>query len=274
MKIHDDIFCLSNNDCYITDPKRKRSFLSKLFLSGKLSFYPQILSCILTNGIKAAFSHYSNEDWVKASYWILKILENVGIIVNISGLKNISSFDGPCVFIGNHMSVLETFVLPCIIQPIKPVTFVVKKELLHVPVFKHVMRSRDPIAVGRVNPREDFRTVMEEGVKKIKNGISIIIFPQSTRSVEFKPVEFNSLGVKLALRANVPVVPLALKTDAWGIGKIIKDFGKINTNKKVWFRFGEPMRVQGRGAEEHEKIIKFIQDCLAEWNKEEKAPVT
>ncbi len=270
MKVHADSFYLSDTDHYITDPGRKRSFLSRLFLSNKLSFYPQILWYVLTNGAKAALSHYSNEDWVKASYGILRTLENVGIIVNISGLKNITGFDGPAVFIGNHMSVLETFVLPCLIQPLKPVTFVVKKELLHVPVFKYVMRSRDPIAVSRDNPREDFRRVMEEGVKKIQKGISIIIFPQSTRSIEFKPEEFNSLGVKLALRANVPVVPFALKTDAWGIGKIIKDFGKIDIKKKVWFRFGEPMKIQGRGAEEHEKIIKFIQDCLTEWKKEEK----
>ena len=269
MEILDDNFCLSINDHYITDPERKRSFISRFFLSSKLSFYPQILWYILSNGAKAAFRQYTNEDWVKASYGILRTLENVGIIINVSGLKNISVFECPVVFVGNHMSVLETFVLPCIIQPLKPVTFVVKRDLLDMPVFKHVMRSREPIAVGRVNPREDFKTVMEEGVIKIQKGISIIIFPQSTRSVEFKPEEFNSLGVKLAVRANVPVVPFALKTDAWGIGKIIKDFGKIDIKKKVWFRFGEPVKIQGRGAEEHEKIIKFIQNCLIEWKKEE-----
>ncbi len=97
----------------------------------------------------------------------------------------------------------------------------------------------------------------------------MIIFPQSTRSTVFKPEEFNSLGIKLALKAGVPVVPIALKTDAWGCGKRFKDFGPINTRKKVHIEFGEPMRVEGRGAEEHKKIIEFIHERLERWSRED-----
>jgi 1-acyl-sn-glycerol-3-phosphate acyltransferase len=63
----------------------------------------------------------------------------------------------------------------------------------------------------------------------------------------------------------VPVVPLALKTDAWGTGKIIKDFGPVDKNKKVFFAFGEPMKIKDRGSEEHQKVIDFIQNNLAQW---------
>ena len=73
------------------------------------------------------------------------------------------------------------------------------------------MRSRNPIVVGRTDPRKDFETVMNGGAERLKNGISIIIFPQSTRSLDFKPEEFNSLGVKLAKKAGVQVVPVAIK---------------------------------------------------------------
>jgi len=128
------------------------------------------------------------------------------------------------------------------------------------------MRSRDPVVVGRVNPRDDLKAVLGKGAEKLGAGISVIIFPQSTRSVSFIPEEFNTLGVKLAARAGVPVVPLALKTDAWGIGKRIKEFGRIDTSKTVHFSFGEPMHISGRGAEEHEKVSRFIQDCLKEWS--------
>jgi 1-acyl-sn-glycerol-3-phosphate acyltransferase len=180
-------------------------------------------------------------------------------------------FEGPAVFIANHMSTLETFVLPCIIQPVKPVTFVVKQGLVDAPVFGPIMRSRDPILVGRTNPREDLKAVLEEGTKKLQTGQSIVIFPQSTRSFTFKPEEFNTLGIKLALKANVPVVPIALKTDAWGIGKIAKDFGPIDPGKKVYFAIGEPMTIRNRGAEEHQRIIDFIREKLDQWHKEEQA---
>ena len=137
------------------------------------------------------------------------------------------------------------------------------------PVFGPVMSSREPVVVGRENPREDLRTVLEEGSKKLAAGRSIVVFPQSTRALDFNPSEFNTLGVKLALKAGVPVVPVALKTDAWGVGKIIKDFGPLDKNKKVHFAFGKPMEIKGRGAEEHREIIAFIQESLARWVKED-----
>ncbi len=243
-----------------------RSLVSRIFLHSLISFYPQIFRIIWKNSRKAVRGVYDGDDWADSSLEILRALENVGVRLEITGLDNLKSFEGPAVFIANHMSTLETFVLPCIIQPVKPATFVVKKSLVSTPVFGPIMRSRDPIVVGRINPREDLKAVLNEGAKKIEQGISIIIFPQSTRSAVFNPEEFNSLGIKLALKAGVPVVPVALKTDAWGTGKIIKDFGPVDKNKKVFFAFGKPMKIKNRGAEEHQKVIDFIQNNLAKWS--------
>ena len=258
---------IADRDTYITDPGRKRSVFSKIFLSPKFMFYPQVFRIIWENNRKALKGVYGGTEWAESSFDILQTLENIGVRIEITGMNYIKSFDGPAVFISNHMSTLETFVLPCIIQPVKPVTFVVKRSLVEMPVFGPIMRSRDPIIVGRVNPREDLKTVIEEGTKKLSAGSSIIIFPQSTRSGVFKPEEFNTLGVKLALRAGVPVVPIALKTDAWGAGRLMKDFGPVDKNKKVFFAFGEPMKITGRGAEEHERVIRFIKEKLEDWSK-------
>ena len=212
---------------------------------------------------------YPAEKWAESSFDVMRALENIGASIEISGLENLKNFDGPAVFISNHMSTLETLVLPSIIQPLKPVTFVVKESLVKMPVFGPIMRSRDPILVGRTNAREDFRAVLEGGTEKLSSGQSIVVFPQSTRSFDFNPEEFNSLGIKLALKANVPIVPIALKTDAWGIGKKMKDFGPIDIRKKIHFAFGERIVVQNRGADEHQKIINFITEHLNTWNKEE-----
>jgi len=164
------------------------------------------------------------------------------------------------------MSVLETLVLPCIIQPFREATFVVKKSLVDYPVFKHVMRSRDPVLVGRKDPREDLLSVMAGGRERLAQGRSIIIFPQTTRSSEFDPEQFNSIGVKLAARSGVPVVPIALKTDAWGVGRLLKDFGKIHPETTVHFCFGNPLVITGNGRVEHESIVRFIQEKLAKWS--------
>jgi 1-acyl-sn-glycerol-3-phosphate acyltransferase len=160
---------------------------------------------------------------------------------------------------------METFLLPGFVQPIRAVTFIVKESLLNYPVFKHVMRSRNPIALTRTNPRQDLKTVMQEGVARLQNSISVIVFPQTTRAHNFDPTQMSSIGVKLAKKAGVPVIPLALKTDCWENGERFKDFGRINTAKKAYFSFGEPIIVESKGDVEQEKINNFISDKLDEW---------
>jgi 1-acyl-sn-glycerol-3-phosphate acyltransferase len=234
--------------------------------SPSLSFYCRFINIIFKAASNAKNKKYGNAEWRKSSLASLRALEYVGVRIKITGIDNFRKLEGPCVFIANHMSTLETFVLPTIIAPFKDVTFVVKKSLMEYPIFKHVMRSLDPITVGRINPRDDLKAVLEGGVERLKAGRSIIVFPQATRTAVFDPKTFNTIGIKLAQRANVPVVPVALKTDAWGNGKYLKDFGKIDPSKKVYFAFGEPMLIQGRGAEEHNKVIEFISGKLREWS--------
>jgi 1-acyl-sn-glycerol-3-phosphate acyltransferase len=71
--------------------------------------------------------------------------------------------------------------------------------------------------------------------------------------------------VKLAKKAGVEVVPIALKTDFWGNGKLIKELGRMDHHKHIHIKFGEPFRITGNGREENQKIIDFIKSSLKEW---------
>ena len=206
---------------YLTSP-RTPSFLSRV--SPNLGFYAPMIWIVFKAGCNAMRNQYDGEAWAQSSEGIAHALESVGCRIEAAGMEHFRSLEGPCVFIGNHMSTLETFVLPSMIQPWKDVTFVVKESLLKYPFFGPVLGSREPI-VGRSNPREDLVAVLEGGEARLKQGRSVIVFPQSTRSSVFDPAHFNTIGVKLAKRAGVPVIPVALKTDAWGNGNLLKDFG-------------------------------------------------
>jgi 1-acyl-sn-glycerol-3-phosphate acyltransferase len=116
-------------------------------------FYLRLCCIVLHASRLAKNNRYHDSNWVDSSYQVLQQLEKVGVHVEISGIENVMGVSGPAVIIGNHMSMMETFVLPAMVQPVKPVTFVVKETLLSYPVFKYVMRSRKPIAVTRTNPR-------------------------------------------------------------------------------------------------------------------------
>lgn len=256
---------MGEEDVYRTPESKKRKFV----LNPALYFFPRLINIVINSGMVAKQGKYGPVEWVQSSVDILDALERSGVRLEVTGLHNISSFEGPAVFISNHMSTLETVVLPSLIQPVKEVTFVVKQELMKYPFFGHILGARNPIVVGRSNPREDLIHVMDEGVKYIHEGRSIIIFPQRTRSSKFNPEHFNTLGVKLAKKGGCHVVPTALVTDAWGNGKLIKDFGKIDPGKKVHLSFGRPFRVESSGAREHQEVLDFIQEKLTEWGRQD-----
>ncbi len=240
------------------------SLFSRVFPS--CAFYADIFSIVYRGSAKAKRGPYPTAAWAHSSLETFRALERVGVQIEITGVDFFRTLDGPCVFIGNHMSALETFVLPAIIAPFKDVTFVIKQSLIDYPVFKHIMRSRDPIVVDRTNPRKDFEAVLEGGTARLKAGRSIIIFPQTTRTSTVDPETFNTIGIKLARKAGVPIVPVAVRTEAWGNGWLLKDFGKIDPSRSVHLAFGKPLWIKGRGAEEHREIIEFILGKLKGWS--------
>jgi 1-acyl-sn-glycerol-3-phosphate acyltransferase len=244
-----------------------RSFLAKYVSGWPLSFiyYIKMIATLTHASFSARRGLLDDEKWALYSHRILEIVESVGGRVHISGLEAVAHHGGPVVYIANHMSLLETLMLASMVQPFNRVTFVIKEELRHYPVIGHFMKALKLIAVSRQNPREDLKVVLRAGCDFIAGGGSIFIFPQATRSVEFDAQAFNTLGVKLAARAGVPVVPIAIKTDFQGNGKFIKDMGPIDPEKTLHFKFGEPLAVEGNGRRTHERVVEFIAENLKSW---------
>jgi len=134
------------------------ALMARLFPT--LVFYSRFLANVWQSSSLAKRGRYTDDVWGRSSLDVLRALERVGVDIEITGIDHVERLSTPCVFIGNHMSLMETLILPCLIQPIKRVTFIVKATLLRYPVFRHVMRSRNPIALGRTNPRLDLKTVL------------------------------------------------------------------------------------------------------------------
>ncbi len=250
---------------YETPVKVNKNLWDRIIHCNRLYFSLKYALVVFKTRRQAMNGRYDTKAWADSSFYIFSFIERAGGIFRISGMENIEGDRAPVVFICNHMSTLETMVLPALIAPHRDVTFVVKQSLVNHPLFGAVMRSRDPIVVGRTDPRKDFEVVMTRGLDILSKGRSIVIFPQSTRSIEFRPEEFNSLGVKLAKKAGVDVIPVALKTDFWGQGKFIKELGPLDHKKIIHFKFGEQFSIAGNGKAEHQRIIEFIQKSLEEW---------
>ncbi len=251
---------------YITKTSSKPSFIHKIIRKNKFWFYYRFARVIINGANVAKKGLYDKAAWIVNSLNNVMLIEQSGGEFHIEGMENLrEDTDKGMVIVANHMSTLETVVLPSIIQTNRNVTFVVKDTLVKNNTFGYIMRATDPIVVGRKSAREDLEHVLKSGEEKLRKGISLIIFPQSTRDSVFDPKGFNTLGIKLAKRANVKVIPLAIKTDFWGNGKFIKEIGKIDPKKKIYLTFDKPMGITGNGKEEHKKIVDFISQKQEEW---------
>ncbi|XDD50494.1 lysophospholipid acyltransferase family protein [Leptospira sp. WS92.C1] len=250
---------------YETAPNKKRSLGDLIFGNSDLAFHYGYFKEILRSRKLALKGLYDNPTWCESSAKILDLVENCGGKIKVEGIEKILSVSGPVVIAGNHMSTLETFVLPTFITQHKPITFVVKESLTRGKLFGPIMRSRDPISVGRSNPREDLVAVLEQGTALLRKGMSVIVFPQSTRTTDFTPAEFNSIAIKLASRANVPLIPIALKTDFWENGRIVKDLGRIFRKRKINIVFGDPLLPEKDSRKNQEALLHFVVSHLKNW---------
>ena len=261
---------LFDGDGYDTPEDVSKSLLFRMLLGSRWYFYWNNFWIFCRTGRCGKRGKLTAERQIYFSNRNLRLVERCGGKVHLRGLDNLRALDGrPVVLIGNHMSLLETALFHSVARGLVDFTFVIKQSLMEVPFFRDIMTSLEAIPIGRANPRDDLKAVFEEGGKLLASGRSIIIFPQSTRSEEFDPEKFNSIGIKLAKRAGVPVLPFALKTDFLGNGRYFRDLGPVRPEREVWFEFGAAREVAGNGQELQQEIIAFIRERLKEWRSRE-----
>jgi len=252
-------------DQYQTPAQPVKSALDRMFGRRDTWYYLRIFEIVIIGWWLARRNLWNKRTWFMLAFRTLRFAEACGARVTATGTQAMERVHGPAVIVANHMSLLETFVLGSFVIPFSPMTVILKESLVRMPLFGRLMRAADPISVTRRNPRDDLRVILDQGGKYLKAGKSILVFPQSTRSTVFDPAKFNSVGVKLARKAGVPVVPVALKTDFHGTGRIVRDFGPVDRSQPVLFRFGNPIPVTGNGRAAHEAALSFMTSTLKEW---------
>jgi 1-acyl-sn-glycerol-3-phosphate acyltransferase len=230
------------------------------------AYYLQLFWIVIRAGRAARRSGYGRDRWFLDAVRTLRLVEACGGTVSVSGVEHVPGPGTPVVFTANHMSLIETFLLPgALINALQDVTIVLKTDLLRYPFFGRVLRGLGPITVTRRDPRADLRAVLRQGAERLGRGQSVLVFPQATRTAHFAPDAFNTLGVKLASRAGVPMVPIALQTDFQENGRWIKEVGPIRRARPVRFRFGAALNPGGNGRAAHAACVDFIARTLACW---------
>ena len=205
------------------------------------------------------------EKWAEACMASINFAEGIGSVVTLEGFGQRAAHDGPVVYVSNHTSTFETMVYPAALTTFGGIAVILKKSLTDIPFVGATARTLGCIAVTRKNARDDLKTVLDKGAVSIANGLSVLIFPQGTRQPVFECKRFNSLGAKLAERANVPLVPIAVQSDFLETGKWIRDFGPVDPSRPVRFACG-PLLAPELGARKmHDQSVAFIAATLTAW---------
>jgi len=122
----------------------------------------------------------------------------------VTGAENIPP--GPAIIISKHQSTWETFAL----QRIFPAqTWVLKQELLLIPIFGWALALAQAIAINRGSPKEALKQVISKGRDRLEKGLWVVIFPEGTRIPVGQAGKYNAGGAVLAVRTGFPVVPVA-----------------------------------------------------------------
>lgn len=146
-----------------------------------------------------------------------------GVRFEVRGREHLPA--GPCVILSKHQSQWETFFLQ-VLKP--PAVTVLKKELVRVPFFGWGLRLLTPIAIDRNQPKQALRQIQEEGVQRLGEGKSVIIFPEGTRMNPGQSGKYARSGAELACRGGVPIVPVAHNAGyCWPTRKFLKYPGTI-----------------------------------------------
>ncbi len=190
---------------------------------------------------------------VAQRWWSPVLLWAGGATLEVSGLEHLVKGQ-PYIFVSNHQSTID---IPTLFMALPwDVRFVAKKALKYVPVMGWYMWVAKFVFVDRTNHQEAVRSLDAAGAQ-IRGGISIIVFPEGTRSSDCRVQPFKKGPFALAMKARVPVVPVTIE----GSGALMPKNSWQITPGVISVRVGTPI------APEHfegdrELLIREVRDRI------------
>lgn len=155
----------------------------------------------------APFDHYGKLGYSISRYWARAILKLAGIRLKVQGLERLDS-TRQYIFIANHQSYLD---IPALVQALPPfqLRWIAKKEILWIPLFGWALWTTKHIIVDRSN-LSNAMISLRKARERIEKGVSVVVFPEGTRSRNGELLPFKRGGFLLAIKTQTPIVPVTI----------------------------------------------------------------
>ncbi len=192
---------------------------------------------------------------VGARLWALAIRFCAGIKVEIKGLEHLDK-DKSYIFMSNHQSHLDAVAW----APNLPfrIRFFAKKELTYVPIFGQAIYMSRHIIIDRKNIESAKKSIekAKELIRKYK--LSVLVFPEGTRSTTGKLGEFKKGGFVLALETGIPIVPMAVQ----GSFELLPPHSLKIKPGLIHLNVGEPISMSGFTMDTKEALIEKVRNAI------------
>ncbi len=207
-----------------------------LFLRSLLFFFGQVITApiftlvaLLAMPLNPILRNDLISGWARSMLWWLKVTCNIRH--EVTGLENIT--DSPTVVLSKHQSAWETLAF----QAIFPTqVYVLKRELLWIPIFGWGLAMSSPIAIDRSSGREALKKLVANGQARLNRGLWVVIFPEGTRIAPGERSKYHIGGAWLATHTKTQVLPVAHNAgEYWAKNTFIKKPGiiKMHVGKPI-----------------------------------------
>lgn len=187
--------------------------------------------------------------------WQMFSLKHIcGLDYRVDGLERLPA--GAAVILAKHQSAWETIAFQ---QIFPPQTWVLKRELMWIPLFGWALALLRPIAIDRSAGRVAIEQVIEQGRERLQSGIWVVVFPEGTRMAPGTRRRYGIGGAALAAESGYPVVPVAHNAGSfWPRRGFLKRPGTIRVV------IGPVIDSHGRNAEEiRRQAEEWIENTMA-----------
>ncbi len=212
------------------------------------------LLCSILSIIFGLFNPYSGLVNNVIRFWAKGILKVAGVRVVVHGKEKIKPGQ-PYIFISNHQSAFD---IPAGVVAIPgTMRFIAKKELFRIPIFAQAMRIVGMIPIDRGNS-EEARKTLNQAVQKLQSGVSVLIFPEGTRSENGEIKPFKKGGFVLALRSGLPIMPMVFS----GALQIMRKGEKKLRKGTIHIYFLDPVDSTRFTFEQRNQLVKQVRDQI------------
>jgi len=189
-----------------------------------------------------------------ARFWARAVLASSGVKVHVRGLEKVD-FSRNYVYVSNHASMFD---IPAIVASVPDqIRIIYKKELEVIPIFGWGLKWGSYIGIDRGRGPKAMRS-LEEAIDKIRNGASVLLYAEGTRTQDGDLQPFKRGAFNIAVRAGIPVVPLTVN----GTFPILPKGSIVIRPRPAEIVLDTPIPVEGQGKEEELRLMDRVHEAI------------